>query len=158
MAAVYSLVARLWKLLGDAGAWRLVGPIHGRLYRLTAGAIGHRTAGLTHLLLTTTGRRSGAPRTVALTYLAHGGEYVLVASNGGSDRHPGWWLNLRATPRAMIQVGARMLAVEARTAAAAEREQLWPLVKAANPFYGLYEAVCTREIPVVVLQPVGSGR
>src|SRR5688572_25977969 len=77
--------------------------LHTALYRSSNGVIGGRIAGSPVLLLTTTGRRSGKPRTVPLLYLMDGGDVVLVASNGGAVRHPTWWLNLQAASEAWIQ-------------------------------------------------------
>ncbi len=88
---------RLLKQLGDTDVWKHTGRIHAWIYRKTNGAIGHAAGRLTNLLLTTTGRRSGAARTVALCYIVDGANYVLFGSNGGRDRHPAWWLNLQAT-------------------------------------------------------------
>ncbi|MCC6847455.1 MAG: nitroreductase family deazaflavin-dependent oxidoreductase [Deltaproteobacteria bacterium] len=127
--------------------------MHTRLYRLTRGKIGHRAAGLASLLLTTTGRRSGARRTVALTYVPDGGDYVVVASNGGADRDPAWWLNLQARPDAVVQVGASRVPVVAYAADPDERHRLWPLLAASNPFYTRYQVLTPRPIPVVVLRP-----
>jgi deazaflavin-dependent oxidoreductase (nitroreductase family) len=86
--------------------------------------------------------------------MADGDRYVLVASNGGADRHPAWWLNLQREPRATIQVGARTLAVTAHRADVAEHARLWPALKRMNPFYRQYERITDREIPVVILDPV----
>ena len=144
---------RLIKLLGESGAWKHIGRVHAALYRLTGGRVGRSAGGLSHLLLTTTGARSGLPRTVPLTYLPDGENFVLVASNGGADRHPAWWANLAKTPEATVQVGDRTLAVVAATADPAERARLWPLVTAYNPVYRTYEQLTARTIPVVVLRP-----
>ena len=143
---------RLMKLMGESGLWKVVGAVHTRLYRLTGGTFGQRTAGMDNLLLTTTGRKSGTARTVPLTYMPDGNDYVLVASNGGADRHPAWWLNLAAHPAAEIQVGRDTLAVLAHEADREERARLWPMVKRYNPFYAMYEEITAREIPVVVLR------
>jgi deazaflavin-dependent oxidoreductase (nitroreductase family) len=147
---------RILKRLGESSFWRRTGHVHAWLYRVTGGTIGHRAGGLRNLLLTTTGRRSGERRTVPLTYMADGDRYVLVASNGGADRHPAWWLNLQRTPRATIQVGSRTVDVVAHRAEGAEHAELWPRLKTMNPFYGQYEQITAREIPVVVLEPIGS--
>jgi F420H(2)-dependent quinone reductase len=144
----------LLKRLGESSFWRRTGRLHAWLYRATGGRIGHRAGSLSNLLLTTTGRRSGERRTVPLTYMADGDRYVLVASNGGADRHPAWWLNLEREPRATVQVGPRTLEVVARRADTAERAVLWPRLKTMNPFYAQYERITVREIPVVVLTPV----
>src|SRR5688572_13329191 len=103
--SMWSITRRALEFFRESGMWRLVNTTHMWLYRVTRGRIGHRAAGLASLLLTTTGRRSGAARTVALTYVPDGRDYVVVASNGGADRHPAWWLNLAARPEATVQVG-----------------------------------------------------
>ena len=79
---------RLLKVMGESGMWKGIGRVHTWLYRATGGRIGHTVGHITNLLLTTKGRGSGAPRTVALAYLADRDTWVLVASNGGADRHP----------------------------------------------------------------------
>jgi deazaflavin-dependent oxidoreductase (nitroreductase family) len=113
------------------------------------------------VLLTTRGRRSGKARTWPLSYLpldlheagASAAGYVVVASNGGQDRHPGWYLNLVAEPRTRVRVRGRATAMRARTAAGEERARLWERVVAGSPGYGRYQEGTTREIPVVVLEP-----
>jgi deazaflavin-dependent oxidoreductase (nitroreductase family) len=118
--------------------------------------VGHSAGHITHLLLTTKGRKSGVERTVPLTYLRDGDDYVLVASNGGADTHPAWWLNLHRTPSARIQVGRQTVDVTARHADAHERNRLWPMLTRYNPFYANYERITRREIPVVILTPAGK--
>jgi deazaflavin-dependent oxidoreductase (nitroreductase family) len=145
---------RFLKLLGESSFWRNVGRLHTRLYRLTGGRIGHSAGNIKNLLLTTTGRKTGERRTVPLAYMRDGEAYVVVASNGGADRPPSWWLNLRDAPGARIQVGNETLDVVASRADAEEHARLWPLLKEMNPFYGRYEQITTREIPVVILRPV----
>jgi deazaflavin-dependent oxidoreductase (nitroreductase family) len=80
---------------------------------------------------------------------------VIVASNGGTLRHPTWWLNLESQPEAEVQVGRRKLRVRAMQATGAERERLWTLLTSMYPPYDDYQRRTTREIPVVVLQPLG---
>jgi deazaflavin-dependent oxidoreductase (nitroreductase family) len=145
---------RILKRLGESSFWRVTGRLHAALYRWTGGRVGHAAGHLTNLLLTTTGRKSGEPRTVPLTYFRDDARYVLVASNGGSDRDPAWWQNLKRTPRAMVQIRDQTFAVIAREADAAERARLWPRLKALNPFYARYEEITRRQIPVVILEPV----
>src|SRR5688500_8461346 len=101
---MWSITRRTLKFFAESGVWRLINAVHMWLYRVTRGRIGHQAAGLASLLLTTTGRRSGEARTVALTYVPNGRDYVVVASNGGADRHPAWWLNLTTRPHATVQV------------------------------------------------------
>jgi deazaflavin-dependent oxidoreductase (nitroreductase family) len=142
---------RILKAIGESSFWRRTGRLHTVLYRLTGGAVGHSAGAIKNLLLTTTGRKSGESRTVPLAYLPDGDDYVIVASNGGADRHPAWWLNLRADPNATVQVGRATMPVVAHRAEGAEWERLWPLLKAHNPFYARYEMITARKIPVVVL-------
>ncbi len=148
---------RLLKAMGESSFWKVVGRLHTRLYRLTGGKVGHGTGHITNLLLTTTGRKSGQARTVPLAYLADGDTYVVVASNGGADRHPLWWLNLQTTPRAQVQVGSQTVDVVAHRATPDEWAQLWPQLKTVNPFYAQYEQITDRQIPVVVLTPAATA-
>ncbi len=150
---MWSVTRRALKLFGESGLWKVISAIHTRLYRLTRGRLGHQAAGLASLLLTTRGRRSGVERTVALTYVPDGSDYVVVASNGGADRHPAWWLNLQARPEATVQVGPDLVTIVARAADPTERQRLWPKLTAANPFYTRYELLTSRPIPVVILRP-----
>jgi deazaflavin-dependent oxidoreductase (nitroreductase family) len=145
---------RFWKFLGESSFYKNMGKLHVPLYRLTGGRIGHRTGPLSHLLLTCTGRKSGQQRTCPLTYLEDGGRYVLIASNGGNEKHPVWYLNLKAQPRAKVEVGPKKLDVVASTAAGDERTRLWNAAAAMNPQYSMYEGITSREIPVVILTPV----
>jgi len=148
-----SLQHRVLKAVGESPIWRVTGKVHTWLYRATGGKIGHSAGKITNLLLTTRGRKSGAERTVALAYMADGEDFVVVASNGGADRHPAWWLNLRHDPRETVEVGERTVPVSAREATASEHARLWPALKAVNPFYANYEQITERRIPVVILEP-----
>jgi len=150
---MWALTRRALKLFGESGFWKLINAVHTRLYRLTEGRLGHEAGGLASLLLTTTGRRSGQARTVALTYVADGRDYVVVASNGGADRHPAWWLNLESAPQATVQVGPDVVPIVAYAADPEERRRLWPKLTASNPFYARYEQLTARSIPVVILRP-----
>ena len=143
---------RLLKLLGESGFWKLVGAVHVRVYEASGGRLGSNLGGMPHLLLTTTGRRSGQRRTVPLTYMRDGDAMVLVASNGGADRHPAWWLNLRTAGRADVRVGREAFSVTAMRAQGEEHARLWAALKRFNPFYAQYEQITEREIPVVVLR------
>ena len=135
-------------------SWQWFGRIHSAAYRATAGRLGGRLAGRDMLLLTTRGRRSGEPRTTPLSYFRDGHNFVVVASNNGGPRDPAWWLNLEQTPRATIQIGREVREVVASRATPEEWATLWPRVKEYNPFYGVYEQITTRDIPVVILRPV----
>ncbi len=139
--------------------------IHKYVYQRSDGRIGKHSGGVPALLLTTTGRKSGQPRTNGLTYCRDRGDLIVVASNGGSDRSPAWLLNLQAEPRVTVRVGRQVMAATARVAGPEEREQLWPLVNRCNrglaPFlhpgvrgrYDVYQRHTTRTIPVVIITP-----
>ncbi len=126
---------------------------HLALQRLSRGRLLDRVAGMPVLLLTTTGRRSGKPRTTPLTFFRDADSLVVIASNGGSDRAPDWALNLQHDPRATVEIGADKLTVTARTASAEERERLWPEITATYSGYARYQERTAREIPVLLLRP-----
>lgn len=132
---------------------RLFSAAHRRTYQLTGGAIGGRMLGAPVLLLTTTGRRSGKPRTTPLLYLEDGGALVVIASNGGSPSHPGWFLNLETDPAVEVQIRHERRAMRASPASAVERERLWPRAVAVYKPYEDYQRRTEREIPVVLLKP-----
>jgi deazaflavin-dependent oxidoreductase (nitroreductase family) len=122
------------------------------LYRVGGGRItGPR--GLRTLLLTTRGRRSGRPRTVPLCYVDDGDALAVVASFGGADVHPDWYLNLLANPHVTVRLGrAAPEPRRARDAAPDERERLWARFVAGYAGYERYARKTTRTIPVVVLE------
>lgn len=135
-------------------SWQWFGNAHRAIYRMTKGRIGASLAGRPMLLLTTTGRKSGEPRTTPLSYLRDGDDCVVVASNNGGDRHPAWWLNLDASSGARVEVGSDGWAVEAVRAEGEAYERLWPMLVEYNPQYAGYQAKTSREIPVVILRRV----
>jgi proline iminopeptidase len=130
----------------------LFGDEHVRRYRETRGEVGHIWNGVPCLLLTTSGRRTGEPRTVPLIYGESDDAYVIVASKGGHPEHPGWYRNLAANPEVELQVGAEVFPARARTAEGEERDRLWRVMTAIWPGYDEYQAKTDREIPVVVLE------
>ncbi|MEB8336153.1 nitroreductase family deazaflavin-dependent oxidoreductase [Streptomyces endophyticus] len=132
----------------------LVGAEHVARYRETDGEVGYEWNGVPVLLLTTTGRRTGEPRTKALIFGRDGEDYLVVASTGGAPKHPSWYLNLLARPEAEIQVKGDHLPVVARAVdSGAEHERLWRAVNGYWPNYDTYQARTDRLIPVVVLTP-----
>lgn len=149
---------KFWKFLGESSFYRNIGRLHTQLYRISGGRVGHRTGSITNLLLTTTGRKSGRKRTCPLSYLEDGGRYVLIASNGGNQKHPAWYGNLKANPHATVDVGPKRVEVVATTASGDERTRLWNAAVRSNPQYSIYESITPREIPVVVLTPTGRAR
>ena len=130
--------------------------VHRMVLRASGGRVGSRAGGMPVVELVTTGRRSGTPRAVMLTSPVRDGDaYVVVASRGGDDRHPAWFLNLRDNPRVQVAVGgggARVPMV-ASVATPEERARLWPQVVAGFPNYAGYQRRTTREIPLVLLRP-----
>jgi deazaflavin-dependent oxidoreductase (nitroreductase family) len=129
----------------------LFGPEHVRVYRETKGERGYNWRGATILLLNTTGRRSGEPRTMPLIYRADGDRFVLVASKGGWKDNPLWFENLMANPDVTIEVKGETIPVHASTADGDERARLWSLMNEVWPSYEDYQQRTEREIPVVVL-------
>lgn len=132
--------------------------VHTFWYRLSGGALGGSVGrGRRMLLLTTTGRKSGRPRTVALQYLQDGETPVVIASNGGNAMHPAWWLNLEASPDAEVQIRRETRKVIAEKAEGAERDRLWKAAVDMYSGYEDYQKTANREIPVVVLRPEGTA-
>jgi deazaflavin-dependent oxidoreductase (nitroreductase family) len=127
---------------------------HMRRYIETDGRDGHIWEGVPTLLLTTMGRRSGQSRTTPLIYGQAGAAYVVVASRGGAPLHPDWYQNLVAQPEVQVQVMAERFKARARTATAAEKPALWKTMTSIWPAYDDYQTRTTREIPVVVIEPV----
>ena len=119
---------------------------------MSGGRIGGRLWNLPVVLLTTTGRRSGKKRTVPLCSLRDGDDTVVIASYGGLDRPPAWWLNLESDPSAELLAGRARSSVTARTAGPEERARLWSEVASRAPGYLEYERRTAREIPVVILR------
>lgn len=134
----------------------LFGRKHVERYRATDGAEGHDWQGTTALILTTTGRRTGERRDAPLIYQRHGDDYLVVASNGGADAPPTWYLNLQADPEVEVQVRGDRFRARAHTAAPEEKAELWPIMTAAWPPYDEYQTKTDREIPVIVLERVPS--
>ncbi len=124
------------------------------VYRATGGRVGGRfLRGAPVLLLITTGRKTGKPRTAPLLYLEQGDAYVIVASKGGMSHDPLWFKNLEANPDVEVQLGNRRMPMKARRASDAEKAELWPKLVAMYRDYADYQARTDRNIPVVLLTP-----
>jgi deazaflavin-dependent oxidoreductase (nitroreductase family) len=134
--------------------WRFFVRIFAWLYKTTNGQIGGRVAGLNVLLLTTTGRKSGKQHTAPLGYFEHDGAYVIIASNGGADTHPDWFLNLRKHPKVAIRIRDKDLQAGAELVSAELRKELWGRLVRMSPQYGGYATNTKREIPLVLLRPL----
>ncbi len=125
--------------------------LHTLLYRATRGVIGRRLVNNDMLLLTTVGRRTAKPHTVPLLYLRDADNLAVVASWGGRDNHPEWYLNLATEPQVRVQVRGQRSEMTARTASPEERARLWPQVLAAYDGFATYQGRTDREIPIVIL-------
>lgn len=125
---------------------------HIRRYVETDGAKGHEWRGVQTLLLTTRGRKTGRLRRTALIYGRDGDRYLVVASDGGSKKHPSWYLNLADNPEIELQVGAERFAARALPADPEERAKLWPTMVSIWPEYDKYQAKTERDIPLVILE------
>lgn len=123
------------------------------VYQSTNGRIGARLLWLPAALITTTGRRSGVPRTTATLCLIDGERVILPASFGGRDRDPAWYLNIGADPRVQVQYRSQCRDMVARDATGAERTEYWPRLTRMYPPYRGYRRAASRVIPLVVCEP-----
>lgn len=127
---------------------------HGVVYKLTKGRVGGTMDNSPVLILHHVGRKSGKARQTPLFYLQDGEEVVIVASRGGSDETPAWWLNLKEMPETMVEIGANKRRMKPRRASAEEKAAYWPRLVEMYAYYDDYQARTKRDIPVVVLTPV----
>ena len=136
-------------------ALKTMNVVHRAILKISRGRMGFRVAGMPVLELTTIGRKSGQPRTVMLTSPTCVGEaIVIVASRGGDDRHPAWFLNLEHDPHVHVAVqGGPSQPMLARVATTEERDELWPQIAAKHTNYAGYQTKTTRVIPLVLLEP-----
>ncbi len=131
----------------------LFGQEHVDRYRATDGEEGYDwQRGTTILLLTTRGRKSGAERTTPLIFRSRGDDYMIVASKGGTDEPPAWYLNLKAEPEVQVQVKGDVFKAHARDATPDEQPGLWREMAEVWPDYDEYQKRTSRAIPVVVLE------
>ena len=123
-------------------------------YRATGGKIGGKfLRGAPVMLMTTTGCKSGKPRTAPLIYLENGDDLVIVASKGGMSRHPAWYRNLEANPDVEVEIGSERRKMRARRVSDEEKAEFWPKLTQIYRDYDDYQARTDRNIPVVVLSP-----
>jgi deazaflavin-dependent oxidoreductase (nitroreductase family) len=136
-------------------AFKTMNAIHRGILKVSGGKIGWAASNMPVLELTTTGRKTGEPRSVMLTSpVQEGTTIVVVASRGGDDHHPGWFLNLQDNPDVEVAMkGGPRRRMRARVASPEERARLWPLVTADHKNYAGYQTKTAREIPLVLLEP-----
>jgi deazaflavin-dependent oxidoreductase (nitroreductase family) len=120
-------------------------------------ASGAGPSGLPTLLLTTIGKKSGQQRTVALVFLQHGEEVVIVASLAGYDQNPAWYGNLQANRQCWVQLDRKKSKAVARDATESERRELWPRLIALLPLWDLFQKQTTRPFPIVIVKPAGPA-
>ena len=130
---------------------KLFASFHTFLYRILRGRGVGKMGAAPILLLTTTGRKTGKERETPLMYFNDGDDLFLIASNGGRDAHPLWYLNLRDNPNVKVRIGTDERSLVARTATVAEHDRLWPKAAAAYKGYDKYVKKTERHIPMVVL-------
>ena len=126
------------------------------MYKLTNGKFGGHISGLDVLVLSTTGRKTGKQRERPLGYFEHEGAYVVIGSNGGADKDPAWFFNLRANPKAHVRLGKRQLDVTATIVEPDLRNKLWAKLTEIAPAYKRYETSTQRTIPLALLRPTAS--
>src|SRR5450759_3257679 len=136
-----------------AAALRAMGKLNVPIYRLTRGRLMGKIGRAPVLLLTSTGRRSGAPRTAPVLYLADGDRVVVIGSNAGNERAPAWSHNLKANPGAEVQIRGERRRVRARVAEGQERAELWQKMNAQYAGFEDYDERTSRDIAVFILEP-----
>ncbi|MHB8464101.1 MAG: nitroreductase family deazaflavin-dependent oxidoreductase [Acidimicrobiales bacterium] len=137
----------------DASAKALTA-FHRSIFDLTKGKVAGKAFGMPVVKLTTIGRKSGKQRDTMLTTPIHDDtKVVLVASYGGDDRHPAWYVNLSANPKVTITMQGTRRDMLARTASADEKQAMWPTVTSAYKGYAGYQEKTDRDIPLVILEP-----
>jgi deazaflavin-dependent oxidoreductase (nitroreductase family) len=133
---------------------KVITSFHRLVFDVSQGKVAGKTGGMPVVKLTTTGRKSGKPRTTMLTSpLEEDGNVVLVASYGGDDRHPMWYSNLVANPDVEVVMNGANRKMHARVAEGDERTRLWETLTARHSNYAGYQRRTSRQIPVVVLEP-----
>jgi deazaflavin-dependent oxidoreductase (nitroreductase family) len=130
--------------------------IHRAIFNVSKGRIFGKAFGMPFVELLTTGRRSGKERSTMLSVpIVDGDRLVLVASFGGDERHPAWYLNLRANPEVRVTIAGSTRTMIARSATEEERVELWPQITSVFEGYARYQKRTERPIPVVILEPPG---
>jgi deazaflavin-dependent oxidoreductase (nitroreductase family) len=136
---------------------RTITSIHRAFYLGSEGRIGGRLLWIRFLLLNHTGRKSGVEHHTPLLFVQDRERFIVAASNGGDERDPQWWLNLQNRSEASVWIERRRIRVCARAAESEEAKALWPMLTKSFRFYPAYQKRTRREIPIVILEPVGES-
>ncbi|MBA3873972.1 MAG: nitroreductase family deazaflavin-dependent oxidoreductase [Anaerolineae bacterium] len=134
--------------------FKLVTGLHVFLYHASSGKIWGSMNGNPVLMLTTTGSKTGLPRTTPVMYVHKDNEYLIAASAGGSNQNPTWLSNLNHNPQATIEINGKQIKVKTVITSGDERDRLYENFKAMGSNFIEYEKKTTRKIPVIRLQPV----
>ena len=132
---------------------RTAGAISIWIYRVSAGRVMGRVRGVPVLLLMVAGRKTGLPRTTAVSYIEDADRYVVTGSAGGAQSDPQWFRNLRSADHAVIEVGRQRMDVTVAVADAEQRRVLWERLVSRHPFFAKYQEKVRREIPMALLTP-----
>ena len=155
-SAFLSVIPKVLQRKEMRGVTRFFTATHVLLYRLSGGLT--QLPKYPTLLLTTKGRKTGKLYTIPLVYVVDGEHYIIAAGYAASSRNPAWLLNLQHAKEAVIQVRRQKISVRAELAGTQERDALWPRLVAMYPNFVDYQQRTTKEIPVVVLEPVGLSK
>jgi len=140
----------------NRGTIRLISRLHAWLWKLAGGKLGNSFGKAPFMMLTTKGRKTGLPRTTPVLYLQDGVDLIVVASFGGHDIHPAWYLNLERFPEAEAIVKGERRRLIARKVAPEEKELIWPRLIRIYPDFDLYQQRTARDIPLLRLSYPGS--
>ena len=133
------------------GTIRLIGRLHAWLWKLAGGKLGDAFGRAPFMMLTTRGRKTGRPRTTPVLYLQDGADLIVVASFGGNDTHPAWYLNLERYPEAEVLVKGERRRVVAHRVSPEEKELIWRRLVKVYPNFAVYQQRTSREIPLLRL-------
>jgi deazaflavin-dependent oxidoreductase (nitroreductase family) len=137
--------------------WKYFGKVHGLLYRLSGGRFGDKMGWIKVALVETVGRKSGKRRTVPIACYPYRDSVVVSASNSGQEKHPAWYLNMRANPEVTVQLGKERYRAVAEEVPDEEREELWKTIVEMNKHQGEYLEKVERKIPLVWFRRIDSG-
>ncbi|MBI4487716.1 MAG: nitroreductase family deazaflavin-dependent oxidoreductase [Deltaproteobacteria bacterium] len=133
------------------GTIRLIGRLHAWLSKLAGGKLDNAFGRAPFMMLTTKGRKTGRARTTPVLYLQDGPDLIVVASFGGNDMHPAWFLNLEQCPEAEILINSERRRVVARRVSPEEKKVIWPRLVKMYPNFHIYQQRTSREIPLLRL-------